>query len=275
MAGTGRLYISVDLEGVAGIVHWDQIMATGRSFAEGQRLVLGELNAVCRAAREAGFDDVVVNDSHAQMRNLDPQLLVDGVRVISGHFKPLYMMEGIDASFDAAVFLGYHAPAGWASILSHTYSPQIIWEAQINEEVTGETGLNALVAHYYGVPVILISGDEQTVSDAGRWIPESVGVIVKWSRSRFAAESMSVKDAQALLFTSTKQALTEVPSPPADGPTTIDLTFLAEDMASVAEWAGGVKRTGRRSVRIERGDGLSAFRAFVTVLFLARNVVDS
>lgn len=251
-------------------------MPSGRDYATGQRLLMEEVNSLCRGAEIAGAKSLTVNDAHANMRTIIPDQLNARVRLISGHFKPMYMMEGLDASFDAAVFLGYHGPAGSASVLSHTYSPRVIWEARIDGEVTGETGINALVAHHYRVPVVLITGDEETVQDGRRWVPEATGIAVKRSIGRFAAESMSPIEAQTAIFDAIQKALENKPNLPERPEATIslELTFQTVEMAELAEWSG-VTRAGPRTVRIQADDGLDAYRRFHTVLILARSVAEA
>ncbi|HZT97933.1 MAG TPA: M55 family metallopeptidase [Chloroflexota bacterium] len=259
---------------MAGIVHWDQITSGSADYGMGRRLLMGELSAVCRAAAISGAQEILVNDAHATMRNIDPEEPLERSRILTGHLKPMYMMEGLDESFDAAIFLGYHGPIGSASVLSHSYSPAIIWEARINGRVTGETGLNAMVAHYYGVPVVMITGDDRTVDDAAGWIPEARGVAVKASITRFSASSLTAAEAVELIFDSTQKALEEIGQPPADAPATVELTFQSADMAVLAGWVPGVERTGERTIRFRGETGLEAYRLFVMVLFLARSAVD-
>ncbi|MEO7074369.1 MAG: M55 family metallopeptidase, partial [Ktedonobacterales bacterium] len=107
-----KVYISTDFEGVAGIVDWDQIMVGSHDYEMGRRLLLGELNAAIDGALAAGADTFVVNDSHSSMRNLAPDLIHGKAALISGKHKPLYMMEGLEDSFDAIFFLGYHGSIG-------------------------------------------------------------------------------------------------------------------------------------------------------------------
>src|SRR5579863_10213142 len=130
---TMKVYISTDFEGVAGIVDWDQIMVGSHDYALGRRLLLGELNAAIDGAQVGGATSFVVNDSHSSMRNLEPDLVHGQATLLTGKHKPLYMMEGLDGSFDAIIFLGYHGSIGASqSVLSHTYNPRAIWEVRIN-----------------------------------------------------------------------------------------------------------------------------------------------
>ncbi len=135
-----KIYISTDFEGVAGIVDWDQIMVGSHDYDLGRRLLLGELNAAIDGAAAAGAAEFVVNDSHSSMRNLAPDLLHGQATLLSGKHKPLYMMEGLDASFDAIFFLGYHGSIGASqAVLGHTYNPRAIWEVRLDGEVVDST----------------------------------------------------------------------------------------------------------------------------------------
>src|SRR5438309_6641378 len=102
------IFISADVEGVAGVADWNQIISSGSDYPIGRALMTGEVNAAIAGAFDAGADRVVVNDAHARMTNLLPEMLDQRARLVSGHYKPLYMLQGLDDSFDAAFFIGYH-----------------------------------------------------------------------------------------------------------------------------------------------------------------------
>src|SRR5579859_2517367 len=213
-----KVYISTDFEGVAGIVDWDQIMVGSHDYELGRRLLLGELNAAIDGAGRAGATEFVVNDSHSSMRNLEPDKLHGGAALLTGKHKPLYMMEGLDASFDAIFFLGYHGSVGASqAILSHTYNPRAIWEVRINGDVVGESALNALVAAHCGVPIVLVTGDQVTAAEAKRLAPHMETVEVKRSVSRYAAESLHPEVACARISKGAERAverIKEIPVPP-------------------------------------------------------------
>src|SRR5215467_7679022 len=139
--------------GVAGIVDWAQCIADGEDYPLGRELLLGEVNAAIDGALEAGATAILVNDAHSVMRNLPPEALHGRAGYLSGRFKPRYMMQGLDETFDAVVFLGYHAAMATPGVLSHTYNPRAIANVRLEGVVTGEAGLNALVAQHFGVPV--------------------------------------------------------------------------------------------------------------------------
>src|SRR5262249_55611372 len=145
----------------------------------------------------AGATDILVNDAHGLMRNLAPMALRGGAAYLSGRFKPRYMMEGLDESFDAALFVGYHAAIAPPGVLSHTYSPRAIHEVRINGQVTGEAGINALVAQAYEVPVVLITGDQYVGPEAAPFCPGIAHVAVKESLSRYAARHLHTDVARA------------------------------------------------------------------------------
>lgn len=273
-----KLFISTDFEGVSGIVAWEQIIAPSPELDRGSELLLGETNAAIEGALRAGVTDVTVNDSHSVMRNLDSTRLAGGAAYISGRYKPLYMMEGLDGSYDAVFFLGYHGAAGESSILSHTYNPRAIWEAKLNGEVTGEAGINALVAQAYGVPMVLVTGDDRTADEARRFVPAIHTVEVKRSISRFAASNLHPELARQMVREGATLALATLrdsDSSPIQLPARLEVTFLVEDMAEMATWIGGVERSTPRTVVIEDTDTLAIYRRFVAVVYLTRALVDS
>src|SRR6266705_3714731 len=183
-----KLFLSTDFEGTSGIVAWEQIIEGNAEYEQGRRLLTNEINAVISGALEAGATEFVVNDSHHYMRNLHPQDLLGKAMLITGKHKPLYMMEGLDASFDGVCFVSYHGSIGAEhAVLSHTYNPGAIGEVRINGEVVGESGINALVAAHYGIPIIFVSGDAITAQEAQNIAPNAEKVVVKQSLGRFAA----------------------------------------------------------------------------------------
>ncbi|HEX9067698.1 MAG TPA: M55 family metallopeptidase [Ktedonobacterales bacterium] len=275
-----RLYISTDFEGVAGIVDWDQILAGRDDYEMGRGLLLGEVNAAIRGALRAGATQIVVNDSHSFMRNLNPDLLEGSASLLSGRHKPLYMMEGLDDSFDAIFFLGYHGSIGASqAILGHTYNPRAIWEVRLNGHIVGESALNALVAAHYRVPIALITGDQATVAEARRMHPAPHCVQVKRSVTRTAAESLHPAVARARIEEAAYDALThERPggSPQFPAQTQVEVTFLTADMAEMSAWVRGVEPVHghARTVRFGGESLLDTFRTFVTLVALTRSLVE-
>lgn len=275
-----KVFISTDFEGVAGIVDWDQILATGRDYEMGRRLLIDETNAVIDGAAEAGATEFVVNDSHSFMRNIPPAELHGRASYIAGKHKPLYMMEGLDSSFDAVFFVGYHGSIGASgAILSHSYNPRAVWEVKINGRIVGETALNALVAAHYSVPIALITGDQVTAREAREVLPAVECVIVKESITRYAAANLHPQVACERLRDGAMRAIGGLASqkPPAfDQPARIEVTFLTADMAESAAWLRGVELVAgqSRTVAFEGTDTLALFRTFVTMIQLTRALVE-
>jgi D-amino peptidase len=270
------VFISADVEGVAGVADWSQIIPTGDDYAVGRRLMVGEVNAAIAGAFDGGADRVIVNDSHARMTNLTPDELDPRARLVLGHYKPLYMLQGLDDSFDAAFFVGYHGAIGEPeAILSHTYNPRAVWEAKVDGRTVGEIGLNALVCEYFGVPIRLVTGDQATAVEARDIIPGVHVAEVKRSFSRYSAESLSPEEARAVIRREAAASLQAVAEGgPVQRRTAVELTFLVADMAGMAEWIRGVERTGPRTIQFEAPDGLTAYRTFYAILQLTRSIAE-
>ncbi|MDX6553700.1 MAG: D-amino peptidase [Gaiellales bacterium] len=273
-----KIFLSSDIEGTAGIVDWGQVLGSGE-YEMGRRLLQDEVNAAIDGAVDAGADEVVVNDSHWTMQNLLPGELHGGASYISGKHKPLYMMEGLDESFDAVFFVAYHGSiSAETAILSHTYNPFAVYDVKLNGVAVGESAINALVALHHRVPVAMITGDDATLAEAEPFMPGIEGVVVKRSISRFAAHSLHPQEACRLIREGASRALSGLSSlaPPAVSlPARLDVTLLTADMAEMATWVGGVERTDIRAVRIESDDPLALYRRFVTVVALTRTIAES
>lgn len=274
-----KLFLSTDFEGTSGIVAWEQIIEGDAEYAQGRLLLTNEVNAVIVGAQEAGADEFVVNDAHSFMRNLHPQDLLGEATLITGRHKPLYMMEGLDSSFDGALFVSYHGSIGAErAILSHTYNPRAIWEARINGEIVGESGINALVAAHYGVPIIFVSGDEVTAREATLVAPQAEKVIVKQSLGRFAASHIHPSAACRLLREGASRAARNIQSmcPPAfDRPVSLEVIFQVADMAEMSCRVRGVERIASRTIAIRDENLLDLYRSFVAVILLTRALVDT
>ena len=158
-----KVFISADMEGISGISASDQLSAEGAEYGRSRKMMADDVNAAIRGARAGGATTIVVNDSHGTMRNLRLEDLDANVRLISHSFKRSGMMEGLDESFDAVIFVGYHAKAGHpGGLFAHTGSG-VVRDVRVNGTSMGEGGLNTTVAAWYGVPVVLVTGDDVAV----------------------------------------------------------------------------------------------------------------
>ncbi|HEY2550890.1 MAG TPA: M55 family metallopeptidase [Streptosporangiaceae bacterium] len=273
-----KVFVSSDMEGTAGVVDWEQCVGDGPQAAAGRRLLLDEVNAAIEGALAGGATEVVVNDSHSTMRNLPPGELAGGASYISGSHKPLYMMQGLDGSFGAVLFVSYHGSVGAPAGLSHTYNPRAVVEARINGTVTGEAGINALVAAHHGVPVVLVTGDRCACEETAALIPGVHGAVVKEHVSRLAAHSMHPSMACALIRDTAKRAVAGAEQsgpPPFSTPVSLELSVRNTDIAEAASWVRGVERTGQRQVSITGTDLLSVYRSFCAAILLTRTVAEA
>jgi D-amino peptidase len=202
-----RVYISVDMEGISGVVGEDQVSAGGAEYGRSRTLMAGDANAAIEGARLAGATEIVVNDSHGGQRNLRLEDLAPGVRLISHSFKRHGMVEGLDESFDAVLFVGYHAKAGAArGLFAHTGSG-VVRDLTINGRSVGEGGMNAALAAWYGVPVVMVSGDDAAVEEVSALVPGVKGAVVKRALNSRAAELMPLDEARARITRAAREGV--------------------------------------------------------------------
>jgi len=191
-----RVYISVDMEGISGVNGDNQTNASGNEYGRARKLMAEDANAAIRGAFAGGATDVLVNDSHGGQRNLLPEDLDPRARLISHSFKRHGMMEGLDSTFDAVIFVGYHAKAGTSrGLFAHTGSG-VLRDLQVNGRSVGEGGMNALLAAWYGVPVVVITGDDVAVEQQRETTPGVRGVVVKRAINTRAVELRPLADAR-------------------------------------------------------------------------------
>jgi D-amino peptidase len=194
-----KILISADIEGVAGVVHREQTTPGNVEYETARRLMCAEVNAAVDGAFAAGASEVLVNDSHGPMRNLLPDLVDPRARLLSGHLKPLSMLQGLDGSFDGVMLVGYHARAGAKGILAHTISGFAFADISINERFAGEAFINGVLAGALGVPVILVTGDDCLRAEVAPLFAGACYAEVKTAWSAEAATSLSPRMAQNLI----------------------------------------------------------------------------
>jgi D-amino peptidase len=271
-----KVFLSSDMEGTAGVVDWEQCVGPGPEAVAGRKLLLAEVNAAIEGALAGGATEVVVNDSHSTMRNLPPAELKAGASYISGAHKPLYMMQGLDDSFDAVIFVSYHGSIGAPAGLSHTYNPRAVMEARLDGVVTGEAGINALVAAHYGVPVVLVTGDRQACEETAALIPGVHAAVVKDSVSRLAAHSLHPDRACALIEEKAEIAVAGATGakPPPLAAASLEVSVRTTDIAEAASWVRGVERTGDRELRFTGDSALAVYRSFCAAILLTRSIAE-
>jgi D-amino peptidase len=269
-----KLYISADMEGTAAVSSWTQVDPTNTTeYPYYRRQMSREVRAAIDGARAGGVGDVLINDSHSSMRNVLWDELPDDVRMIYGNRKPFSMSEGIDATFDAAFFTGYHAGMGEQNgVLDHTYTDQTLYNTRVNGLRCNEAMLNAAVLGTYGVPVVLVTGDRVAIEQTQAAMPWVTGVIVKESIGRFATNSVSparacelIRDGARTAVGRVGQAQPFVLRPPIE----LELDFVFTHNADFAELIPGFERIGGRTVRFVHDDFRVVFRAFIAAFRLA------
>jgi D-amino peptidase len=187
-----QVYISVDMEGIAGVVHVDQTRREGHDYEQARKWMTAEANAAVAGSFQAGATAVLVNDSHGDMRNLLLDELDSRAEILTGSLKPLSMVQGIAPEFSVALFIGYHAGAGSrAGILDHTYFGKVVARCRVGGRDFNETALNAAVCGELGVPVGLVTGDATTCAQARELLGDVETVAVKSAISRYSARGLT------------------------------------------------------------------------------------
>ena len=277
MAGqkTGpKVLISADMEGIWGIVHGNQTSSDSPEYGPARKWMAEDVNAVIAGLFEAGAGEVVVNDSHGSMRNIMADTLDPRASLISGTPKPLSMMQGIDASFDACIFVGYHARAGTApSVLDHTISGGVVRAIRVNGQEMPELGLNAAIAGYFNVPVIMLTGDTETCAQAKSILGNGlVTVAVKEAQGRYAAKNLPLDEARKRLREGAKEALQKRGQAAAfrlNPPLVFELELNTSAQAELPALIYLVKRVNPRTVEFTSDDYLKGFKLLRAVIGLA------
>jgi D-amino peptidase len=268
-----RLYISADMEGTAAVSSWTQVDPTNTTeYPYYRNLMSHEVRAAIDGAREAGAGDILVNDSHASMRNILWDALPDDVRMIYGNRKPFSMAEGIDGSFDAAFFTGYHGAVGTQdAVLDHTYTSETLYETRVNGRACSEAMLNAAMLGLSGVPVVLITGDRACIEQTKAEMPWITGVVVKDSIGRFSANSLSPARARESIRAGAKEAIGRIGQARPytfEPPIALEIVFVWTHNADFVELMPGFERTGPRSVRFVHDDYRVIFKAYIAAFRL-------
>ena len=275
-----KVYISVDMEGVAGVSHPKPTSRGDSGYDDAVGLMVGEANAAIEGAFDGGATEVVVNDSHGSMFNLRPADLDPRARVIQGQ-KAWSMVEGAgpERGVDVALFVGYHARAGHPrGTIAHTYSgrPTV---SRLNGRLVGETGLNAMVLGRWGVPVGLVSGDDALAEEVADWLPWAERVVVKDAVGGSSAASLHPSAAAELICDGAVRAVRraaagELNPLEVDAPVVIEAEYVNGVCADFAAIVPGAVRFGDRGVRFEADDAVTAYRGFLAGIRLA-GIVES
>ena len=239
-----KVFISADMEGISGISASDQLSAAGAEYGRSRKMMADDVNAAIRGARAGGAATIVVNDSHGTMRNLRLEDLDPDVRLISHSFKRSGMMEGLDESFDAVIFVGYHAKAGHpGGLFAHTGSG-VVRDVRVNGTSMGEGGLNTTVAAWYGVPVVLVTGDDVAVKQVAEIATGAKTVAVKRAINPRAVELRPFKEAHADIERAAREGVSGARKFPPKRETSYRVEVQFQDVAipEVAQNLPGMER---------------------------------
>ena len=261
-----KVYISADMEGVAGVVTSEQLGPAGFEYERFREFMTAEVSAVIEGAKAADGREFVVSDSHGNGQNLLLERLPPETRVVRSFPRPLLMMEGIDESFDAAIFLGYHSAAvNPEGVRAHTMSSARLASIELNDQAVSEATFNAALAGHFGVPVVMVSGDDVTVDETRQVLGDVEGAVTKRALGYHSAETLTPEAALPLIREAAERGVSraaEMEPYTIEGPVRCTLAFKHYRPAELLAYLPGIERTGARQVRFV-GDDMTQVARFV------------
>jgi D-amino peptidase len=265
-----KIYISADMEGVVGSVTGEQLGPGGFEYQRFREFMTAEVNAAIDAARAAGAIEFVVSDSHGNGQNLLIDKLPDDVTVIRSWPRELSMMAGIDETFDGVIFLGYHAStSNMRGVRAHTMSSANITGLRLNGITMTEGSMNAAIAGHFGVPIIMVSGDDAAVAENQVIIGDIEGAVVKWAKGFHSAETLTPEAAYEVIRTRTMSAINRIGDFQPyvlDTPIELELTLKNYTPVELLGYLPNVERVNSHTIRFVGKDiiEVSNFLTFVT-----------
>ncbi|MFF7881377.1 M55 family metallopeptidase [Streptomyces sp. NPDC020794] len=270
-----KILISADMEGATGVTWPADVLPGTPQWERCRPRFTSDVNAAVLGFFDGGADEVLINEAHWSMRNLLLEQLDDRAEMITGRHKTLSMVEGVQhGDVDGIAFVGYHTGAGTEGVLAHTYLPNSITGVWVNDVRASEGLLNSHVVAEYGVPVVLVTGDDLTCEDALGYAPEALKVAVKDHVSRYTAVCRTPARTAADIRAAAKAAaaLAVRQEPLVGGPFTMALEFDAEHLSMAATVVPGVRRVGERKVAYTSDtmyEGIRTFKAVTTIVSAA------
>jgi len=259
-----QLFISADIEGVAGVVTRNEANGDGRDYAKGRKWMTDEVNAACEVALEAGIEGIVIADSHLGGNNLLIDELPDCAQVVRSWPRELLMMQGIEEGpFLGAALIGYHTGSRAESgVLAHTFSGDI-QELCLNGDVMSETTFNAALAGHFGVPIIMASGDDAYTAHVNHVLPEAETATVKWTEGAWSARTLTPAKSCQVIAESLSRALRSsdtVRPYKIEGPIQMEIETTNRIKAEVLSYVPTVKRMASHRVQLMADDIVAASR---------------
>jgi D-amino peptidase len=265
-----KVYISADMEGVVGAVTGDQLGPGGFEYGRFRQLMTDEVNTAIEAARAMGATEIVVSDSHGNGENLLIEQLPPDIQLVRSWPRPLMMMQGIDPTFDAAIFIGYHAStSNVVGVRAHTISSANLTSVRLNGTQMMEASLNAAIAGDFGVPVVMISGDDATVDEAHRIVGDMEGAVVKWNYGFHSARTLMPQAANEVIGEKVRAALGRLDDfrpYRMEGPVELEISFKNYMPAELLAYLPVVERVDSHTIRFVGRDmtEVSRFIEFTT-----------
>jgi D-amino peptidase len=244
-----KIYICTDMEGVSGVVSWDQVGrdSRGAEYESARRLLTEDVNSAVAACKEAGAKEVVVLDGHGSGYNFIVESLLPGGRYIVGGNRKTALV-GLDRSFDGVILLGYHSMAGTENgVLDHTQSSKAWYKYSVDGAETGEIGQCAIWAGAHGVPVIMVTGDSAACKEAKEFLKDVETVSVKEGYSRTCAKIVPPSEAREMIAAGVKKALKRIKSfkpHKIKFPAKVSIEFQTTDIADGYERGGWRRLNG-------------------------------
>lgn len=253
-----KVYLSADMEGVVGTVTGDQLGPAGFEYARFREFMTNEVLAAIAGARAAGASEFLVSDSHGNGENLLVEKLPKDVQLVRSWPRPLMMVQGIDESFQGALFIGYHAStSNTAGVRAHTISSANLTEVRLNGIPASEALLSAAIAGHFGVPAVMISGDDAIIAEARQQLGPIEGAVVKWAYSFHSARTLTPEAAYDVIREAAQRAcgrLKDFKPYRVQTPVQLDVTFKNYRPAEILAYLPIVERTGSHSIRFRGKD---------------------
>jgi D-amino peptidase len=265
-----KIYISADMEGIVGVVTGDQLGPQGFEYNRFREFMTEEVKACVEAAFEAGATEIVISDSHGNGENLLIEKLPKNVTIVRSWPRPLMMMQGIDETFDGAIFIGYHtSTTNMSGVRAHTISSARLADVRLNGISMAEAGINAAIAGHFNVPIIMVSGDDAIVKEATDLLGNIEGAVVKWAISFHSAKTMTPEAAYSLIREKTKKAIARIKEfrpYKVNQPVQLDVRFKAYRPSEMLSYLSIVRRTDAHSIHFVGKDiiEVSKFLEFIT-----------
>jgi len=264
-----KILVASDMEGVSGITRWEETDPTHAEYSRFRKIMTEEVNAAIAGAAAAGGDEFIVADGHGNGTNILIETLDARARLNSGNASPLSMIQGIDAQTAGVLFVGYHARAGSErAVLAHTWSSSRIANVWLNDVLVGEYGLNAAVAGHFGVPVVMITGDQTACAQAVELLGPLETVVVKQACGYFSAECLPPKVTQPMISEAARRGVQRLQDGSAPkpfvlrSPVRLRIEFRQPESLDRVMRMSGAERLDGLKVQFDLADTLMAYACF-------------